>query len=170
LVHSGSAEIKSRFADMQGLLADTMASIHDTCAGLRPAMLDYAGLPRALQGHVEPFSRRTGIAVEVSCTDHDRRLSPDQETCLFRIVQEALTNAAKHAKASAIKIELVHAAQRTVLTVSDNGVGFDPSTLRQSEHRPGLGLLTMRERVDVAGGKFSLESELGKGTRIGVEI
>ncbi|MBI4289853.1 MAG: PAS domain S-box protein [Betaproteobacteria bacterium] len=167
---SALVAIDSRLADTRVLLADAIASIRDACAELRPATLDYAGLLRALQGHAAAFSRRTGVAVEVSCSDPDRRLAPELESTLFRIVQEALTNAAKHAQATAIDIELVYAGAQIVLTISDNGVGFDPKALGQSERRPGLGLLTMQERAEFAGGKFRLESEPGKGARIRVVI
>ena len=170
LAPSTSAELHSRLADTRALLKDTIAGIRHTCAALRPATLDYAGLVPALHGHAELFARRTGIAVEVSCTDPDRRLAPELESSLFRIAQEALTNAAKHAQPNAIRIELVHASGQTLLTLSDDGAGFDTKALGQSEHRPGLGLLSMRERAEFAGGKFNLESEPGKGTRISVEI
>jgi len=89
---------------------------------------------------------------------------------LFRIAQEALTNCIKHAQASAVNIDLSVGNPRTVLTIADDGAGFDLKALGQAGHAPGLGLLTMRERVEFSGGKFSLESAPGKGTRIRVEI
>jgi PAS domain S-box-containing protein len=170
LAPSVLAAIDSRLADTRVLLADAIASIRDACAELRPATLDYAGLLRALQGHAEQFSRRTGIEVEVSCPDSQMRLAQETESTLFRIAQEALTNAAKHAHAKTIKIEFAYADGQTELTISDDGVGFDPKALGQSEHRPGLGLLTMQERAEFAGGRFSLESAPEKGTRIRVVI
>jgi signal transduction histidine kinase len=97
-------------------------------------------------------------------------MSADSESMLFRIVQEALTNCAKHAQASAVEVELKVGISKAVLTISDNGTGFDPLALGQNGHRPGLGLLTMRERVELAGGRFSIESAPGQGTRIRVEI
>jgi signal transduction histidine kinase len=97
-------------------------------------------------------------------------MSPDKETTLFRIVQEALINCAKHARATEINVELTNCTEKAVLTIADNGAGFDPGALGQSERRPGLGLLTMRERAEFAGGTLSLESQPGKGTRIKVEI
>jgi len=162
--------LESRLADTRALLAETMAGIRDVCADLRPATLDYAGLPRALREYAEQLSRRTGIAVKVSGESPAGRLNADSESMLFRIAQEALTNCAKHAQASAVNVELSFGNEHTVLTISDNGTGFDPKALGQSGHRPGLGLLTMRERIEFAGGKFSLESAPGKGTRIRVEI
>jgi PAS domain S-box-containing protein len=165
-----SAELASRLADTRALLAQTVAGIRDVCAELRPATLDYAGLPQALREYAEQVSRRTGIAVKVSGKSPAKRLSADSESMLFRIAQEALTNCAKHAQASAVNVELSVGNPKTVLTISDNGTGFDPKALGRHGRRPGLGLLTMRERVEFAGGKFSLESAPGKGTRIRVEI
>lgn len=162
--------LESRLADTRALLADTIAGIRDVCADLRPATLDYAGLSHALREYAEQASRRTGFSVKVAIEEPSARLNAEAETMLFRIAQEALTNCAKHAKASAVGIELSYRNPHTVLTISDNGAGFDSSLLGQSGHRPGLGLLTMRERVEFAGGKFSLESAPGKGTRITVEI
>jgi PAS domain S-box-containing protein len=162
--------LESRLADTRALLAETIAGIRDVCADLRPATLDYAGLPHALREYAEQVSRRTGIAVKVSGESPAVRLDADSESMLFRIAQEALTNCAKHAQAGAVDVELSFGKPQTVLTISDNGTGFDPKALGQPGHRPGLGLLTMRERVEFAGGKFSLESAPGEGTRIRVEI
>jgi PAS domain S-box-containing protein len=161
---------ESRLADTRALLTDTMVGIRDVCADLRPATLDYAGLPRALREYAEQMSRRTGIAVKVSGEIPAVRLNADSESMLFRIAQEALTNCAKHARASAVDVELNFGNPHTVLTISDNGTGFDPKAIGRSGHRPGLGMLTMRERVEFAGGRFSLVSAPGKGTRIRVEI
>jgi signal transduction histidine kinase len=163
-------ELETRLADIRALLANTTAGIRDVCAYLRPAALDYANLIHALQEYAEQFSRQTGITVKVSGPHLEQRLAPDMETMLFRVVQEALTNCAKHANASAINIELAHDSKHATLTISDNGVGFDPKALGQSEHRPGLGLLSMRERVELAGGQFNIESHPEKGTRIRVQF
>jgi signal transduction histidine kinase len=162
--------IQSRLADTRALLADATAGVRNVCADLRPATLDYAGLPQALREYAERFSQLTGIAVKVSGENPATRMNADSESMLFRVAQEALTNCAKHAQASAIDIELHFGNPRAVLAISDNGTGFDLKALGQPGHRPGLGLLTMRERVELAGGKFSLESAPGKGTRIMVEI
>jgi signal transduction histidine kinase len=157
-------------ADARALLADATAAIRNVCADLRPATLDYVGLNQALKEYAERFSRRNGVAVYVSGTDPGQRLAAETETMLFRIAQEALANCAKHANATSISIELIHAGEQAVLTISDNGAGFDPGALGQSGHKAGLGLLTMRERAEFAGGIFSLESQPGKGTRIRVEM
>ncbi len=162
--------LAARLADTRALLTDTTAGIRDVCAELRPATLDYAGLPEALREYAQQFSRRTGIAVEVSAESAAGRTDAESESMLFRIAQEALTNCAKHAQASAVAVELSFGNPHTTLTISDNGRGFDPDALGQGGRKPGLGLLTMRERIEFAGGSFSLESAPGLGTRIRVEI
>ncbi len=164
------ADLETRLADARSLLATTATGIRDVCAYLRPATLDYVSLCHALREYAGQFSRRTGIAVNVTGPGAATRLAPDMETMLFRIAQEALANCTKHANASAINSELAHDSVHAELTISDNGTGFDPKALGQSDHRPGLGLLSMRERVELAGGRFSIESAPGTGTRIRVEI
>lgn len=159
----------SRLEDTHALLEDATASVREICADLRPPILDHAGLLPALEGYALQFADRTGIAVRVGA-DPQMRLAADVESLLFRIVQEALTNCAKHAGADAIAVELRQVGPHAVLTISDDGVGFDPGMLERSGRVPGLGLLTMRERAEFAGGKFSIESNPGRGTRIRVEI
>ena len=165
-----SNALDARLADTRALLDDTIMGIRDVCAELRPVMLDYAGLLRALQEYADLFSRRTGIRVEVSCNDPDTRLDAEIESSLFRITQEALTNCAKYAKASVVKIELSYTGTQTVLTIADDGTGFDLARLGKFGNKPGLGLFTMRERAEFAGGAFNLESQPGHGTRINVII
>ena len=164
------ADLDTRLAEARTLLAEVMANIRDISADLRPATLDYAGLLCALEGYAELYSRRTGITVEVSCAQPDRRLAADMEAVLFRVAQEALTNCAKHADACAIKIELVHSGKETCMTIADNGAGFDSQALGRSDRRPGLGLLTMRERVEFVGGQFSVVSRQGYGTQVKVTV
>ncbi len=160
--------VESRLDDTRALLQDANASVREICADLRPPILDYAGLLPALRGYVREFSRRTGIAVRVADGGGAIRLAHEVESLLFRIVQEALTNCAKHARADVIDVELKHDLLRVVMTIQDNGVGFDVQALEGGA--PGLGLLTMRERAEFAGGRFSIESHPGQGTQIRVEV
>ncbi|MBI5920740.1 MAG: PAS domain S-box protein [Betaproteobacteria bacterium] len=164
-----SQELVERLDDTRALIEDTNASIREICSELRPTELDYAGLAAALNDYAHQFSRRTGIRVQVSCAQGER-LSPELESLLFRICQEALTNSSKHAKASLITIELDSNAQPVIMTVSDNGSGFDQETLGKAGEVVGMGLLNMREMTELSGGKFRIESSPGKGTRIEVKI
>ena len=155
--------------DTRALIADTTDSIREICTEMRPPLLDYAGLAGALEGYASAFARRTGIAVRFDCALPDLRLAQNLESLLFRIFQEALTNSAKHAQASSIEVRLDHGGHPIVMTVTDNGTGFDPSRVAKNG-QVGFGLLNMREMAEVARGRFTLESAPGKGTRISVEI
>ena len=107
--------------------------------------------------------------MSVTGTPSEERLPPDVESLLFRIAQEAVTNAAKHARTTSMEIELKRTAGHTRLTIQDRGIGFDSAQIGM-DGRSGLGLLTMRERAEFVGGRFSLSSSPGRGTRISVEI
>jgi len=161
--------LAEEFDDLRALLQDATTSIRDVCADLRPALLDYAGLVPALESHIHQFSRRTGVLVRLSHRGLDERLSAEIEALLFRIVQEALTNCAKHAQATKVSIALRKGKTHTVLTIRDDGLGFDVAAVGNAG-RPGLGLLTMRERAEFAGGKMDIVSAPGRGTEIRVSV
>ena len=164
------AALAPRLADTLALLDDTNASIREISADYRPVLLDYAGLVSAVEGYAHRFSGRTGIRVNLDARDDGPRLQTDVEALLFRIIQEALTNCAKHAGAHSVAITLEHDAQHAKLTIVDDGRGFDPEALGKTGQTPGLGLLTMRERAEFAGGRFQISSRRGSGTRIEVTI
>lgn len=166
----GFPDLAARLEDTRALIKDTSASIREICADLRPPVLDYAGLPAALETYASQFSARTGIRVTTRAVNPARRLAPDNESLLFRIVQESLTNSAKHAGAASIDIFLDNEASPAVLTLADDGTGFSPELLGDKGLECGQGILSMREMAEFAGGKFSIDSAPGKGTRIRVEI
>ena len=159
--------IAERMEDNRALIDDTSASIREICAELRPPALDYAGLIPAIESYANLFTRRTGIAIRINNSSREERLTSDIKSTLFRIVQEALTNVAKHAEAGTIVIELALDSQPLRLSVSDDGQGFDLSVLSQPR---GLGILNIREMAEFSGGSFELASTPGGGTRIGVEL
>jgi PAS domain S-box-containing protein len=165
-----SPVLEALLEDTRALVNDTTASIREICAELRPPVLDYAGLLGALERHVQQFGRRTGIAVSVERTQLRTRPSHEHELLLFRIVSEALANCAKHARAKSIRIALANEGQRVVLTITDDGVGFDEGGLLRSGKPRGLGLVTMRECAELAGGSFHVESGPGRGTKIEVRV
>ncbi len=134
---------------------------------LHPPALQDAGLPGAVRIYCEQFSESSGIPVACDADDAVRELSRGAALALFRIVQEALGNAAKHARARHITVHLGRADGLVSLTVSDDGIGFDSSGLGTSG---GLGLIMMRERASQLNGKFEFESAPGRGTTIRVTI
>lgn len=162
-------ELDPIYDDTCGLIDDASAQMRDLSSDLRPAMLDYGGLLPAVDGYAQQFAARTGIRVEVRNAVRER-LPAEIESVLFRIVQEALHNCAKHAHANHVRIELRHDADNASLTVSDDGVGFAVDREAPADRSPGLGLLTMRERAEFAGGRFEIESRPGAGTTIRVDI
>ncbi len=165
-----SASFDDLLQDTSALLEDTIASIKTISTDHRPPLLDHAGLWPALRGYALAFSRRTGIAVHADNIGCDMRLAPDIEINLFRIAQEALTNCAKHSRAKTIRLEQTRVGDIVRLAIADDGVGFDCGALYQGEQAPGHGLTTMRRRAEFMGGKFSLDSAPGAGTRIAVEV
>lgn len=166
-----SDSLANPLEDTRALLDDTAASIREISADLRPPILDYAGLQPALEGYVRQVAERSGTDIHLICTQLQAlRSEPVVETQLFRIVQEALTNCIKHAKAEHISINLAHDTYQTLLTIADNGMGFKDQELGQPDHAPGFGLITMRERAEFVGGSLHIESRPGHGTWITVEI
>ena len=156
--------------DALALLKDTTHGIRDVCAELRPPVLDYAGLTSALEAYARRFAERTGIAVHVDCAHAGARSAPETESHLFRVVQEAMANSAKHSGAAQIDIKLRRGDGCLVLTVADDGCGFEPAALGEHGRPPGLGLLTMQERAEFAGGSCAIESRPGAGTRVTVSM
>ena len=158
-----SEDVRALLDDTAGLVADTTLGIREISSNLRPTVLDDGGLLPALSGYAEQFAQRTGIAVQLDTEDATSALTPAVQSSVFRIVQEALTNCAKHAQAKNVTIALGTAdAHHASLVIADDGVGFDLAHHSTS----GLGLLTMRERAEFHGGRFSLDTTPGHGTRV----
>ncbi|MHB0936809.1 MAG: PAS domain-containing sensor histidine kinase [Armatimonadota bacterium] len=152
------------------LVEMTGESVRDVMANLRPPALDDYGLVAALRWHGDELSRPTGLAIEVRATDADFRLSPEKEIALFRIVQEALINVVRHARATRIDIT-VSAVQDTIrIEVTDDGAGFDPHSSVRLRETPGWGLLSMRERAEAIGARLEVTSAPGAGTTVRVEV
>jgi signal transduction histidine kinase len=168
LPESALPAIEPLLEDAQALLADTSAGIRDICTNLRPATLDYAGLIPALQDYTRQFSTRSGARAQFEHARFDAILPKNIESLLFRIAQEALANSTKHALASNILIELSNIGQKLVMRITDDGIGFNPESLGVNGRTPGLGLITMRERAEFAGGVFKVNSHKGRGTEITV--
>lgn len=165
-----TAEFAGRVEDTQALIEDTTISVREICAELHPPAIDCGGLLGVVQSYAQQFARRTGLQVNVECPHGEVRLAHDLELALFRIVQEALTNSAKHAQARTVTVLLQFDASPLLVIVSDDGVGFDVEQAMKSRHTAGLGLINMRETAEFAGGRFTLQSVPGHGTRICVEI
>ncbi len=146
---------------------DAIRTVRDVSRLLRPSVLDDFGLSAALKWQTEDFARRTGIVCRLQCSIPDDRLLADPvKTCIYRTVQEALTNCAKHAAASTIAVDVLQDSGYFQVSVSDDGHGM----LNLDSQSPGLGIVGMRERAQVLGGTLEVTSTAGAGTRVLLRI
>jgi signal transduction histidine kinase len=155
----------ARLEHAQAALSAEIQGLRELMASLRPPTLDEVGLEAALRDHVGAFARRSGVDCSVR-VDLDGRLDGELETVVYRVVQEALVNVARHAKAGRLWLELEGAGDQVVLEVRDDGVGFDPPASSVLVHDGRFGLIGMRERVELAGGRFQLDARPGAGVAV----
>lgn len=158
--------IGSRLDDTQKLVQATIDNTRGIMAELRPPGLDDFGLAVALKAHADTVAKRLGIPVRVSGEDPKPRLPPAAETALYRIAQEALNNIAKYARATNVEIALAAHASGVMLTVADDGTGFDIGQVPANSY----GLRIMRERAEAVGGRLEVDSAPGRGSRIVVSL
>jgi PAS domain S-box-containing protein len=154
--------------DCETLLYSTGQLVRDVMVELRPPGLDELGLLAALTEYARHLASISGFSAVVSGTEIMPRLPPETEITLFRIAQEALVNVAKHARATEAVVALKADPDRVVMTVSDNGRGFDAAE-RSPDAALHLGIVSMRERAEAIGGRLRVESVPGRGTRVTVE-
>jgi signal transduction histidine kinase len=152
-------------AECKHLSETMMRTVRDISLGLRPSMLDDFGLRPALEWHARDFSRRYGVPIDLKVNGAFDTLPESHRTCIYRVVQEALTNCARHARASYITIELSESPGAIELTIRDNGVGFVKGT-----QGGGLGLVGIDERVRDLAGTVTIWSTPGAGTRLDIAI
>ena len=163
------AQIRAQVAELRELAAGTLDSVHGLALELRPSVLDDLGLVAAVRRHVTTQARKYGIEVDFHTAGLDgTRLPPETETAVYRIVQEALANVARHSQATSASVVLERRRETLVTIVEDNGRGFDVEALLASEQ--SLGLHGMRERSFLAGGKLTIESSPGGGTSVFVQV
>ena len=160
------APLARRLADSQSLVDATLQSIETVMADLRPPLLDEYGLEAALRWYGEEFARRIGVPLAVEAAAALERLRPEAAVALFRIAQEALNNTAKHAGARSIKVTLGVENGEAMLTIADDGRGFDPGNVRRGR----WGMSTMRERAEAAGGRLAVDSTPGQGTTVRASV
>jgi signal transduction histidine kinase len=165
-----AAAVGSRLDDSLALVEHTAEQIRDLMAYLRPPVLDDYGLVAALHWYGAQLARRTHIGIAVQGEEPVPRLAAHLENALFRIAQEALTNVAKHAQATQVTVTVEVDSETLRLVVADDGIGFDAANLAESSGDWGWGLLTMTERAEAVGGRCHVESSLGHGTQVIVEV
>src|SRR5450759_2332284 len=162
---------RASLEEVKGLAGRALDDLHRVIFDLRPSILDDLGLLAAVRWyaarHIEPL----GIAVRCEFEDVESRVPKDVATAVFRIVQEALLNVARHAKAENVLLQIAADEKRLLIEIEDDGQGFDPKRVELPlETGRGLGLLGMRESVEILGGKMSLDSAPGNGAHITLEI
>ena len=160
--------------DPLALVDDLISRVRRISVGLRPPLLDEVGLVSALRVYLESQAAVSGVAIDFGADESDgdpiRRLPPDFEIICFRVVQESVTNALRHAQAGHIQVHLARAGDRLALSIRDDGRGLDQAALDAAAARGHLGVVGMQERVRARGGEFRLTASPGDGTTVEVEM
>ncbi len=164
-------EARDRIADTRKLAHQTLRAIRNLSIDLRPSALDDLGLLPALRWYVKEYSQKCSIEVEFLATGFKQRLPAEMETALYRIVQESLTNTARHAYAHKVLITMKEDADAVYATITDDGCGFDVGAVQKSPDQDrGLGLAGMNERALLLNGTLDVHASPGHGTTIEVRL
>jgi signal transduction histidine kinase len=155
--------IADRIRDLGRKIGALTEDVHRMSRQLHPKILDDLGLEAALREECIGLSKQLKLPVHFEAKDMPRSIPEDTALSVFRVAQESLHNIAKHARATGVQVSLKRTGREIFLTVEDAGDGFD---LDQARREGGLGLVSMEERIRLAGGKFTIHSQPGKGTRI----
>jgi signal transduction histidine kinase len=159
------SQLGAAIAESKQLVDKMFRTVRDLALGLRPSMLDDFGLRAALEWHVRDVTRRFGVDVQLNIQGGVDTLPDRYQTCVYRVIQEALTNCVRHAKAHSIRVDVTGHNDELDISVSDDGIGFDPA-----RHRDGLGLRGIEERVKELGGVMVLTSAASRGTTIAMHV
>jgi signal transduction histidine kinase len=165
---STDARARASLDEARAIAETTLQSVRDLSQLLHPSMLDDFGLPETLAAYLRSFSKRTGIRVQLTHEGLDSRLPADVEVCIYRIVQEALSNIARHSGALSSSVSLRRAGDTVNLMIEDTGRGLAGTP--EAGGRRGLGLIGMRERAQALSGRFSIDNRPGGGTRVAVTL
>jgi PAS domain S-box-containing protein len=163
-----SDQIKGLVQDIKKQLNRTYQEMRRISHRLHPALLTDLGLEPALDAYLSRISKHSGLDIRFRMVGFEQRIDPDLETLLYRLSQEALTNTLKHAQAKTFHLSIIKSYPNIIFVAEDDGAGFDAS--RTDQRKDTLGLLSMRERAAMAGGKFTIRTAPGAGVRIRIEI
>ena len=159
--------VKEKLSEILNLVDTTVRSIRRIASELRPTLLDDLGLYAAMEWHLEEFERRSGIRRELVIPENELALSDSLKIGIFRIFQESLTNVARHSEAKNVNVSLLQKDNQLILTIRDNGIGFEEGPMATKKT---LGLLGMKERSMMMGGVYNITSARGAGTTVTVII
>jgi two-component system sensor histidine kinase DegS len=163
LLEVDPAQAREELSNLKGSALGTFQKVRNFIFELRPMMLDDLGLAPTLRKYAEAFREQTGMEVTVTVTGSERRLEPYIEVMIFRAVQELIGNASRHSQATQVKVHLDMADELIRVSVDDNGKGMDADS---PEEGKSLGLKLIRDRSELLGGSFEIDSAVGKGTRV----
>lgn len=164
-------DVQERLENINDLAHATLNEVHTMAVRLRPSVLDDLGLAAALRSYAKEYTENTGIPVEMQLLGMSHRLTPELETVLYRVIQEALTNVARHSNATSCRVTLRRKEQVVQVVIEDNGQGFDSQTVMLSDEKGhGLGLHGMKERIELVGGSLEFDARPAKGTTIFIEV
>lgn len=166
----GRVGLSRKIRDTQRMVEKSVKVVHRFAQELRPPVLDDLGLIPAFQSFLKNFTERTGIRVHLKASAGIDELNSDKRTVLYRVAQAALTNVGQHAEATRVTITVLKTADAVKMDVQDNGKAFDVERRLYSGKNKRLGVVGMRERVEMVGGTFNIKSAPGDGTAIAVQI
>jgi PAS domain S-box-containing protein len=162
-----SPSFRQKLDSMSNTMVAAIGSVRRICSDLRPSVLDHIGLTAAIEWQVQEWQEKTGVRCSTSSTIDDESVDAGRATAAFRVLQEALTNVARHAQATSVRVRLWTEGARLRLEVRDNGCGIPEATIGEST---SLGLLGMKERVLSFGGTVEVHGASGEGTTVEVSI
>ncbi len=166
-----TVQVRGKIAELRALAAQTLDGVHQLATELRPSLLDDLGLVTAIERYTEEYSAMMNINVDYHVSGlSGQRLPAEIEVAVYRIIQEALTNVAKHAEAKNVSVVSGYRDSTLVVVVEDDGKGFDVDRVMASADKEKLGLFGMRERASLIGGKLAIESQPGAGATIFLEV
>jgi two-component system sensor histidine kinase UhpB len=163
------AAVRACTAELRELTLKALEEVRNMARELRPTVLDDLGLVAAAQSYTEHCAELLGFGVTFHAENFPRRLAPQVELVLYRVIQEALTNVARHANAQHVSVVLAEQGGYAVATIRDDGVGFDVEAVLSSKER-GLGLFGMQERMALVGGRLQIHAGPGRGAQVRAEV
>jgi two-component system sensor histidine kinase DegS len=167
LLEVDPVQARDELSNLKVSAMGTFQKVRNFIFELRPMMLDDLGLVPTIRKYAEAFREQTNLEIGVMVTGTERRLEPYIEVMIFRAIQELIGNASRHSQATTAKVLLDMGDQLIRVTVDDNGRGVDPEILEQGN---SLGLKLIKERAEMLGGTFEIDSAVGKGTRVGFSV
>ena len=159
--------IKDKLEECEKLATQSLENIRNLTSDLRPPILDHFGLASAIRWYIDSFKLRTTLKIKVRITEFNCKFPPEFETTIYRIIQEGLTNVAKHSQAKRVSISLYKKGNYARIIIQDNGVGFELENLPEVH---GFGLFRLKENAELLGGKFKIISNKGRGTKLDISL